>query len=137
MIAPSRRAGAALLRRRLQGYVEYAELLAEQEQAADAGDLERFEDLGKRLDELQAALGGLPSASQVQDTEDPETQELLTETTRVLEQASQVQQRIAATLRIRRNQTRDELRALEGRSDQVRSYIDRNPSGGGRLNVRF
>ena len=136
-MTPMAIAGNAQIRRRLEAYVEYADLLAQQEEAAEAEDLQRFERISVRLDELEALLKGLPAAPPATPDEAPETAQLRDETAAALEQATRVQQRLAATLRARRDDTRNEIRSLDGRTGQVRSYLGRERSDGVRLNVRF
>lgn len=131
------RAGAELFRRRLEGYTEYARLLEEQERAAEAGDLDRVSELGARLDVLQAALGDFPSGPDRLPEGDTEGARLRAEAVEVLERAARTQKRVVERLREARNVTRDEIRRLDGRSRQVRSYLDDAPADGGRVNVRF
>lgn len=132
----SDRAGAALLRRRVEAYTEYARLLSAQEEAADAGDLDRLAELDDALDAVQAVLGSLPGLPAAGASPDPETDALLDRGREVLEQASATQLRLARKLRSRRDAARQEIDLLGGRRRQARSYMDGDaPSA--RLNVRF
>jgi BMFP domain-containing protein YqiC len=120
----------------VEAYAEYAEILREQEYAALAGDLDRLAALGARLNDLEAALGGMPAPPPPSD-DDHETSALRREAVEALERASQVQQRLAARLREERDQVRDQIRGLDDRGHQVRSYLDDAVHEGQRLNVRF
>lgn len=117
--------------------MEYAELLKEQERAAEAGDQVAFEAVVQQIAALQGLLDELPAPPPPAADEDAEITGLRQESIQVLQSASLVQQRLAQGLRNRRNAARAELRELEGRPDQVRSYLDRLNEGGSRLNVRF
>jgi molybdenum-dependent DNA-binding transcriptional regulator ModE len=134
-------AGAALLRERIARYVEYAELIEAQAQAAEAGDLDQVAALGHRLDELEDTLATLPDPGGESRAEGPgETPgveaRLRTEAAAVLERASASQRRLAAALRAAHRETRNELRSLQGRGDQLRTYLGEAPSAG-QVNVRF
>ena len=134
-------AGAELLRGRLEAYARYAALLEQQEAAADEGDLDRISQLDTRLDALERAIDALPTPRSAGPALDREAARLRDAVQEVLERAARTQARVARKLREHRDLARAELRALDGRSRQVRSYLDepgRGPSGeAGRLNVRF
>lgn len=131
-------AGAELLRRRLEAYARYAALLEQQEAAADAGEFDRIDELGVQLDALETAIGSVPVPVAASPEVDPESARLRDQVQAELERAASIQQRVARKLRDRLDHTRSELRGLDGRSEQVRTYLDRDGrSPAGRLDLKF
>jgi len=129
-------AGAALLRRRVEAYATYGHILQQQEEAARVGDFDAMARLDSRLDEIEAILDDLPAVSPASGGDEAELDDLRAQAARALEAASRTQARLTEILRRRRDEARDELRGLEGRNRQMRSYLDGDrPSG--RVDVRL
>lgn len=129
-------AGAALLRRRVEAYASYGRILRQQEEAARVGDFDAMARLDSRLDEIEAILDDLPTVPPASGTDAAELEDLRAQAARALEAASRTQARLSEILRRRRDEARDELRGLESRNRQMRSYLDGDrPSG--RVDLRL
>jgi hypothetical protein len=68
------KAGRELARERLALYTRYAGLVARQESALDAEDMEAFETFGEELATLRSVIGAMPAAPSHLE-EDPEAAE--------------------------------------------------------------
>lgn len=129
-------AGAALLRRRVEAYASYGRILRQQEEAARVGDFDAMARLDTRLDEIEAILDDLPAVPPASGTDAAELEDLRAQAARALEAASRTQARLSEILRRRRDEARDELRGLESRNRQMRSYLEGDrPSG--RVDLRL
>jgi len=130
------RAGAALLRRRVEVYAAYGQLLKQQEEAVNQGDFDALASLDGQLDELERLLGDLPGVPPVSPDDGAEIVDLRIQAARALEAASRTQARLSQVLRRRRDDAREELRGLEGRDRQMRSYLEGDRPAG-RVDVRL
>ncbi|RMH11885.1 MAG: hypothetical protein D6701_14390 [Gemmatimonadetes bacterium] len=127
----TRRASLELLR-------HYAELVAEQERALDAGDFARFDALARSRAEIQRRL---------EDDDDRRHEETgLADRDReaaieALRAAVLADQRIRARLSALRSETLGAIRSLGGRSDDLRRYLERTADAGreprSRVDVRL
>lgn len=136
MNAGGHQAGAALLRRRVEAYATYGRILRQQEEAARVGDFDALARLDNRLDEIEALLDDLPAVPPDAAGDGGDLEDLRAQAARALEAASRTQARLTEILRRRRDEARDELRGLEGRNRQMRSYLDGDrPTG--RVDVRL
>lgn len=129
-------AGAALLRRRVEAYATYGRILRQQEEAARVGDFDAMARLDSRLDEIEAVLEELPAVPPASAADEAHMEDLRAQAARALEAASRTQARLTEILRRRRDEARDELRGLEGRNRQMRSYLDGDRPEG-RVDVRL
>lgn len=129
-------AGAALLRRRVEAYATYGRILRQQEEAARVGDFDAMARLDTRLDEIEAVLEELPAVPAASAGDEADMEDLRAQAARALEAASRTQARLTEILRRRRDEARDELRGLEGRDRQMRSYLEGDRPEG-RVDVRL
>ena len=125
------RAGGELAKERLAQYVRYAELVADQEAALEAGDLERFEELGALVAELREEIGSFGP-----DDPAPGKDEDADAVARALEVALAANTRIQDRLARLRHEGADTIRRVERNRPQARQYVsDASEKPHGRIDV--
>lgn len=125
------RAGDELAKGRLGQYVRYAELVAEQEHSLEAGDLERFEELGKLAADLREQIGSV-------GPDDPMGGQAVDGAARVLEEALAANGRIQDRLSRFRRESADDIRSVERRGPQARRYVsDSTEAPKGRIDLKL
>lgn len=133
------RAGGELAKERLSQYVRYAELVAEQEESLEAGDLERFEQLGELAAELREQIGSVgPEGPDGPDGLIDGPAEDVDHAARVLEEALAANGRIQDRLSRLRLEGADSIRRVERGRPQARRYMsDATETPPGRIDVKF
>lgn len=126
------------LRRRLDVYRRYAELVVHQARALDEEDLARFEELTAAREELQGALAGTEQAAL--DMSDDEVRALVSQARAELQRAAEADAAVRAQLRAMRRQTADEIHAAERLEPKLRRYLEDDEPGevrSRRINIKF
>ena len=129
------RAGEELARQRLGQYVQYGALIAGQEAALEADDIDLFHELAGEIQELQQEIG-VPNAGERQAflPDSPEAKEAA----EVLETTIATSDRIGARLASLRASGVEAIRQVSGRRPQARRYLaDSGARRDSRFDVRF
>lgn len=112
------RAGKELARERLSAYMRYAELVAEQEAALEAGEVERFEELSRTVETVRVQIGAPRAPSEVQEVEEAHA------AADALRDALAANKRIQARLAELRNENAGRIRNVSRRNPQARRYAE-------------
>jgi hypothetical protein len=105
---------------RLDGLARYAVLVARQEAALDAGDVDAFVQCSQERDALQEELDALPPRP-MGESPDPAH---LADVIEALEQAHRSDCRIRRLVRHRREDARRSLDEMDRRGGQARRYLE-------------
>ena len=117
-------AGDALARKRLDAYRRYAELVAEQEAALEAEDMDRFEALQAAAAELQAGLGLTASLAPDGRTDSEVASEAFVHrATQILRSTLDRSERIQARLKAMRREAGEDIRNLTKGRRNARTYM--------------
>ena len=131
MKSPPRYLGAAgeeLAKERLEQYRRYAELIAAQENALEAEDLDRFEELAERVADLRSQIG---APGEVLAEHEADVAEVLSE-------ALSTNQRIQRRLADWRGKDAERVRRVTARGPQVKTYVaESREDPPARVDVKF
>ena len=125
-------AGAAQATERLVLYRRYADLVAAQEAALDANDLDGFQSLGRELESLRAAIGA--AGPPVDGSEDQGGAARARQAADLLRAALVRTRRIQTRLDAMKREQATEIRTLSRRRPHLRTYAV-PPEGGGHPHV--
>jgi hypothetical protein len=121
------------LAQRLEVYSRYAAVVRAQEEAIQAGDLERFTELGEVRQGLQEELDADSSGEDLEEAlGSPEGRALMEQVRTSLQSALARDQRIRKALGGLRGDLAGSLRSMESRRGQVGSYLELQEVGEGR-----
>ena len=130
---PTRRAGEQLARQRLCQYVQYGDLIAGQEAALEADDIDLFNELAQEIQALQMEIGGLPTLEAFPPGS-PEAKEA----GEVLKATIAGSDRIGERLASMRASGVEAIRQVSGRRPGARRYLaDSGERRESRFDVRF
>ena len=129
------RAGEELARKRLGQYVQYGELVAGQEAALDADDLDLFNELAEEIEELQREIGvSSPVERQVFPSGSPQAREAA----ELLKATIATSENIGVRLASMRASGVEAIRQVSRRRPQARRYLaDSGARRDSRFDVRF
>ena len=129
------RAGEELARKRLGQYVQYGELVAGQEAALDADDLDLFNELAEEIEELQREIGVSSSVErQVFPSGSPQAREAA----ELLKATIATSENIGVRLASMRASGVEAIRQVSRRRPQARRYLaDSGARRDSRFDVRF
>jgi len=113
------KAGDALAHERLEQYRRHAHLVAEQEAALEADDLDRFEALGERIERLQREIG----PTQVAAGFAPDDEAFAREATEILEATLARSARLKSRLQALRDESAEDIRDHRERRPMARRYV--------------
>lgn len=117
-------------------YQRYGQLIDLQLQAVEQGDLEEVARLGKERGVVGRQIERLllPTDREALVRQDPQSQVLIIQMRRKLQQVAEADRKLRARLTHLRNKTLEELRELDSRSGQLRNYLSEHQDKG---NVDF
>ena len=129
------RAGEELARKRLGQYVRYGDLVAGQEAALDADDLDLFNELAEEIEELQREIGvSSPVERQVFPSGSPQAREAA----ELLKATIATSENIGVRLASMRASGVEAIRQVSRRRPQARRYLaDSGARRDSRFDVRF
>ncbi len=116
-----------LLRRRLEVYRRYAELVVRQSRALDDEDFARFDELAAAREELQGALEGTEHGAL--DMSDHEMRVLVSRVREELQRAADADAAMSVRLGRMRRQTADDIHAAERLEPKLRRYLEDDEAG--------
>lgn len=114
-------------------YQHYGRLIHQQLQAVERGELEEVIRLGRERGKVVRRIEGMMPAAdwEMLSRRDARSQLLIGQIRRTLEQAAEADRELRARLATMRKVALDELRELESRNGQLRSYLSGYQESGG------
>lgn len=132
--------GVSQLRSRLEGLRAYAELVAEQHQAVEAGELDRAEDIAAQRELLQERLdleADLHPGVTINPVDAEEVEALNQEASRVMIRAAELHTRLVGRLEGLREDTHEDLGGLDRGGPAVTRYLGSKAPTRKGVNIRF
>ena len=114
--------GRATIEARLALYTDYAAIMAEQETALEARDIERFTELNATRKSIEAAVEALPT--EVGLHQDAETVRTVQQAVETLQSVATRQKRLEVRLKALRAELKEEVGTVEHRRGAARSYLE-------------
>ncbi len=122
-------------------YARYATLVRHQEEALEAEDLQRFEDLARARKAIQEELGAGPPPPAEDEEPDQQTRALLERIHEELREAGMRDARLMSRLQEMKRDAREHVRTVDGRGKPLDGYLAGEKASRGegraRLNVRL